>query len=90
MHRLGDELGYVVGCAVATVEVASARIAKKRDAAFGVHHAESEGWTHTGFPPFILAFNHQSRYAVDVSMASPFHIGSAIATKIGAGSVAVE
>ena len=90
MHRLLDELGYIVGCAVATVEVASARIAKKRDAAFGVHHAESEGWTHTSLPPFIFAFDHQSRYAVDVSMASPFHIGCSKATKIGAWSVAVE
>ena len=70
--------------------MSSAGITEEGDATLWIHHAESKGWIHTSLPPFVLTFYHQSWYAVDVAVASPLHIGSAIATEVGAWSVAMK
>ena len=67
----------------------SSGITEKRDATVGIHHTKGQGRSHTGFPPFVLAFDHQARYAVNVAGAAPFHIGTAVATEVGTGCVAV-
>ena len=68
----------------------SARITEEGDTTLWVHHAEGKGRIHTSLPPFIFAFYHQTRYAIDVAIAPPLHIVSAISTEIGTRSITME
>ena len=68
----------------------SARITEEGDATLGVHHAEGKGRIHTSLPPFIFAFYHQTRNAIDIAMTSPLHVISAITTEIGTRSITME
>ena len=75
---------------VATIKMTSACITKEGDATLWVHHTEGKGRIHTSLPPFILAFYHQTRNAINVTMSSPLHIVSTITAEIGARSIAME
>ena len=65
-------------------------VGKEGNATIGIHHAESEGWTYTSFPPFVFALNHQTGYAVDIACTPPLHIGCSITTKIGAWGITMK
>ena len=70
--------------------MSSASITEEGDATLWVHHSEGKGRIHTSLPPFILAFHHQARYAIDVAMTSPLHVIPTISTEIGARRIAME
>ena len=70
--------------------MSSASITEEGDATLWVHHSEGKGRIHTSLPPFILAFHHQARDTIDITMTSPLHIVSAIATEIGARRITME
>ena len=68
----------------------SARITKEGDATFRIHYAESQGRIHTSLPPFILAFYHQARNAIDVAVASPLYVCRTITAEVGTRRITME
>jgi len=69
--------------------MAATGIAQKRNATFGIHHAECQGRIDTGLPPFILSLYHQAGDAVDIPRTSPLYIFASVASQVRAWGIAV-
>ena len=87
-RRFLQKQANVIDHLVRDVKMSVPDVGKERNATFGIHHPERQGWIYAGFPPFVFSFNHQTRNVVDVPAASPFEVFTSVAAKIGARGVA--
>ena len=85
-----DKTGNITGCLLRHIEMSPARITKERDTALRIHHPKSQCRIYPGFPPFILAFNHQAGNAVNVPCPSPLQVFTPVTAQVGARRIPME